>query len=84
LLPVPVVIVEEGAGVAGEVTAPVVGAALPVWANAEVVTPEIVNPKIRDKTAIARKERRNLLVIVSLKLLGTLFRSIWFRRISGK
>jgi hypothetical protein len=62
LLPVPVGIVGELAGAAGEVPAPVAGAALPVWANAEIVNP---------KTAIARKERRNLLVIVSLKLLGT-------------
>jgi hypothetical protein len=39
-------------------------AALPVWAHAEVI----------EKTAMVRKERRNLLVIGSLKLLGTMFR----------
>jgi hypothetical protein len=58
----------EAAGepVAGEAPAPV-GAAALVWANAEII----------EITAIARRDRRNLLVIVSLKLLGTLFPWIW-------
>jgi hypothetical protein len=68
VVPVPVAIVGEAAGVAGALPAPA-GAALPVWANAENV-----NPKISEKTALARKDRRNLLVIGSVKLLGTLFR----------
>src|ERR1700722_17976433 len=63
LVPVPVAIV---AGVEGEPAAPA-GAAAPVWANAV-----IVNPKIVEKTATARIERRNLLVIGSLKLLGNM------------
>jgi hypothetical protein len=50
----------ETAGAAGEVAAPA-GAAPPVWANAE-----IANPKIVEETAMARMDRRNLLVIGSL------------------
>jgi hypothetical protein len=63
--PGPVATVGEAAGepVAGELAA-LVGAAALVWANAEII----------ETTAMARIERRNLLVIVSLKLLGTLFR----------
>jgi hypothetical protein len=52
-----------GAAVAGALAAPA-GAAPPVWANAEVV-----NPRIMDKTAIARTDRKNLLVIGSLNSL---------------
>jgi hypothetical protein len=68
LVPVPVAIVGEAAGaagepVAGEPAAPV-GAAELVWANAEIM----------ETTAMARIERSNFLVIGSLKLLGTLFR----------
>src|ERR1700690_3829007 len=48
------------AAVAGALAAPA-GAAPPVWAHAE-----IVNPKINEKTAMARTDRRNLLVIGSL------------------
>jgi hypothetical protein len=51
--------------VAGDEAAGLTGvAALPVWANAE-------NVKV---TAMARRTRRNLLVIGSVELLGTWFR----------
>jgi predicted CoA-binding protein len=65
LVPAPVaVVVVVGAAVAGEVAAPVgAAAALPVWAQAEIT----------EKAAMARTDRRNLLVIGSLKLLGTWF-----------
>ena len=43
----------EGAEVAGEVAPPAGAAALEVWAKAEIM----------EKTAMARKERRSLLVI---------------------
>jgi hypothetical protein len=56
------------AGVAAALPAPA-GVALPVWANAEKVI-----PKIREKTALLRTERRNLLVIGSLNSLEHLFR----------
>jgi hypothetical protein len=46
---------------AGEVAGPAGAAALLVWAKAEII----------EKAAMARKERRSLLVIGSLKLLGT-------------
>src|SRR5713226_983054 len=58
LLPVPVAIVGEAAGEAGALPAPA-GAALPVWAQAEII----------EKTATARTERRNLLFIGSLNSL---------------
>jgi hypothetical protein len=57
----------EVAGAAGALAPPAGAAALPVWANAE-----IVNPTIIERTAMARTDRKNLLVIGSLKLLGTL------------
>jgi hypothetical protein len=66
LEPLPVAIGAEVAGLAGEVAAPAGAAMLPVWAQAEVVDMEII-----ERTAMARKECRNLLVIGSLKLLGT-------------
>jgi hypothetical protein len=56
----------EGGGVAGEVAPAAGAAALLVWAKAEIVETKIV-----EKTAMARIERRSLLVIGSLKLLGT-------------
>jgi uncharacterized membrane protein len=73
LVPVPVAIVDGAAGVAeepvaGELGAPV-GVAELVWANAEIM----------ETTAMARIERRNLLVIGSLKLLGTFVPVILFR-----
>ena len=43
-------------------------AALPVWANAEIA----------NVTAVARRTRRNLLVIGSVELLGTWFRERFF------
>jgi hypothetical protein len=45
-------------------------AALLVWAHAETAK----------KTATPRMDRKNLLVIGLLKLLGTLFRQIWFQK----
>jgi len=54
-----VAIVVVAAGLTGEAAGPV-GAALLVWAHAEII----------EKTAMARTDRRNLLVIGSLKLLG--------------
>src|SRR5271169_4091336 len=63
LLPVPVPTMGAVVGVAGALPAPA-GAALPVWARAEIIT-----PKSGEKTAMARKERRNLLVIGSLNSL---------------
>jgi hypothetical protein len=68
-VPVPVGIVDI-AGDAGELAAPA-GAAPPVWAHAEIVK----------RTAMARIDRRNLLVIGSLKLLGTL---VPVNMVSGK
>ena len=64
LVPVPVVTgVEADGAEAAEVM--LAGAdVLAVWAQAEII----------ERTAMARKERRSLLVIGSLKLLGTLFR----------
>jgi hypothetical protein len=60
-VPVPVATGAVGAEAAGEVT-PLAGAvALLVWAKADII----------EITAMARKERRSLLVIGSLKLLGT-------------
>jgi hypothetical protein len=52
-VPVPVAMGVEGAEVAGEVAPPAGAAALEVWAKAEIM----------EKTAMARKERRSLLVI---------------------
>jgi hypothetical protein len=57
----PVVMGAVGDEAAGEVAGPAGAAALLVWAKAEII----------EKTAMARKERRSLLVIGSLKLLGT-------------
>src|ERR1039458_4600155 len=62
LVPVPVVIVVEVAGVGDELAAPAGAAGLPVWAHAEII----------ETTAMARTDRKNLLVIGSLTLLGTL------------
>jgi hypothetical protein len=69
MLMVPTLVpVSEGPGVAGAEAAPPVlgtgaeGTELPVWASAEIT----------EKTATARKTRRNLLVIGSIELLGTL------------
>jgi hypothetical protein len=60
-VPVPVAMGAVVAEAAGEVT-PLAGAvALLVWAKADII----------EITAMARKERRSLLVIGSLKLLGT-------------
>jgi hypothetical protein len=62
-VPFPVIMGVEVVGAAGEVAGPVGAAvaALPVWAQAEIT----------EKTAMARRERRNLLVIWIPKLLGT-------------
>jgi hypothetical protein len=57
----PVVMGAVGDEAAGEVAGPAGAAALLVWAKAEII----------EKTAMARNERRSLLVIGSLKLLGT-------------
>ncbi len=63
-VPAPVVAGVEAAGVAGAAAEPDGVAALPVWANAEIV----------NVTAAARSTRKNLLFIGSLELLGTSFR----------
>ena len=57
----PVAPVAIGLEAAGEVAGPAGAAALLVWAKAEIM----------EKAAMARKERRSLLIIGSLKLLGT-------------
>jgi hypothetical protein len=75
LVPVPVAMVVV-AGVAGEVAGVVAepaGAAAAVWAHAELMTMEMV-----DRTAVVRRERRNLLVIGSVKLLEMCSRIILF------
>jgi hypothetical protein len=59
--PVPVAMGAVVAEAAGELAGPEGAAALLVWAKAEII----------EKTAIARRERTSLLVIGSLKLLGT-------------
>jgi hypothetical protein len=54
-------VVGEAAGLAAAADGLEGVAAPPVWAHAEII----------ENTAIARTDRRNLLVIGSLKLLGT-------------
>jgi hypothetical protein len=66
MAPTLVPVITMGAAAAGVAAGPDGVAALLVWANAEIVR----------ITAVARKSRKNLLVIGSLVLLGTCCRNM--------